>query len=135
MKSPSQRRQTRSPKLADANQLELTLTTKKKPTARQLDLIWETIAKHLGPVLAAGNNEPFAKFFKENYNRALYGRLRGPDEKRRAFEFLRRWRGSIIGRNESGKIMTHAEQIALLAPLIDALRELDAQFFKALAEA
>jgi len=106
-------------------------------TKRQRELVWELFAPYYAEaykLLFDGTSETIAKW-KENYEKALYGKIRGSAKKRGAFEFLRMWHMASIVHKESGTVMTDAEQLDLLAPLLEALCERDPQFFKGLAEA
>jgi len=114
----------------------LEIKLKGSVTKRQREILEEMFAWHYADFWEAlgGTTETVAKW-RENYEKALYGKIRGSTQKRTAFQFLRMWHVASILHKESGKLMTESEQIVLLAPLLEALRERDAQFFKGLAEA
>ena len=116
---------------------QLTIPFKGSITNRQIEIAWEFLAQYYYARICesiAGKSETIAKWSK-NYEKALYGKIRGSAKKRMAFEFLKRWEMATITHKEYGKAMTKAKQIALLAPLLKALYEHDGQFFKGLAEA
>jgi|SRR5437868_8879556 len=114
----------------------LEIKLKGSVTKRQREILEEMFAEHYADFYEAlgGTSETVGKW-RENYEKALYAKLRGSAQKRRAFQFLRTWHVASILRQESGTVMTDAAQIRLLAPLLEALCERDAQFFKGLAEA
>ena len=106
-------------------------------TKQQRELVWEIFFPYYAifyKLLFHGTGETIARW-EENYEKALYGKVRSSAKKRAAFEFLRSWHRASIICKEYGRVMTDAKQIDLLAPLLEALSERDAQFFKGLAEA
>jgi hypothetical protein len=70
------------------------------------------------------------------YETACFGKLRS-QRKRTAFEFLRHWRRSCDDESTNPEPMSLIVPMKFisLAPLLNALKELDAEFFDGLAEA
>jgi hypothetical protein len=77
--------------------------------------------------------------WKQDYDKALFGKLRGSEKKRAALEFLRCWYNAEIHDLESADVervtITVPLRIVYLAPLLVALNGRDGKFFKGVAEA
>jgi hypothetical protein len=114
----------------------LEVTLKGTPTAAQMEIAREILAKHYADLAEGwfGRSDAIDKIRRE-YEKALYGRLSGSAKKRRAFVFLRAWNAAMIFWRESGMAMPETRRLNLLKPLLDALRDSDDEFFKGLAEA
>jgi hypothetical protein len=118
-------------------------TTPKALTKRQKEILRESGARILADFLqsVAQSDEERDAFgeWKQNYDKAFFGKTSNSDTKREAMEFLRRWRNAELYDRESGT----AEAISLVAPLrmvfltplLNALKRLDVDFFEGLAEA
>jgi hypothetical protein len=72
-----------------------------------------------------------------DFEKAYYGELRHPEKGRRIVDLLRAWQGRQIV-EQWNKVEAQLEdrmRIVLLTPLLNAVRTLDVEFFKLLAQA
>ena len=120
-----------------------------KLSQRQEELLFESgvvmLRQHLAAMRARSEpqraKEHWAQYetWKQNYEKALFGRLSKSPENRVAFDFLRNWHMAEINDRESKRLetvtLTLPLRIIYLAPVLAALSRRDAKFFKGLAEA
>ncbi len=90
-------------------------------------MLWEAMMGKFGVKSEALGN------WGKKYEKALYGKLWGSEKKRKAFEFLRKWRAVHVAAAVNGKRVN--DELKLLGPLLDAIMELDIEFVKGLVEA
>jgi hypothetical protein len=81
-----------------------------------------------------GNSEQLDRF-KRIFDKAYYGKLRHSEKGRRIVDLLRAWHGGQIMEQSGWCRIDDTARIRLLTPLLDAVRDLDVEFFQLLAQA
>jgi len=111
------------------------------------EILNEILTKHYLKLCEALNSERGARGLKPlgdpaklakqkaDFEKAYYGRLRHSGKGRRVVDFLRAWRGAQMAQQRGWSQVTDSERIAELEPFLHAVRTLDVEFFKLLAQA
>jgi len=76
--------------------------------------------------------------FKADFDQAYYGKLRHSEKARRIVDLLRAWHGRQITEQwnkAEGEQLENQIRLVLLSPFLNAVRALDTEFFKLLAQA
>jgi len=111
------------------------------------EILYEILTKHYLKFCEALNSERRARGLKSlgdpaklakqkgDFEKAYYGRLRHSEKGRMAVDLLRAWRGAQIAQQRGWCQVTDSGRIAEIEPFLHAVRTLDVEFFKLLAQA
>jgi hypothetical protein len=111
------------------------------------EILNEILTKHYLKLCDALNSERRARGLKPlgdpaklakqkaDFEKAYYGRLRHSEKGRMAVDLLRAWRGAQIAQQRGWCQVTDSGRIAELEPFLHAVRTLDVEFLKLLAQA
>jgi len=135
-----------SPELGDISSEEASAVGTYVPQQAQ-EILNEILTKHYLKLCDALNSERRARGLKPlgdpaklakqkaDFEKAYYGRLRHSEKGRMAVDLLRAWRGAQIAQQRGWCQVTDSGRIAEIEPFLHAVRTLDVEFFKLLAQA
>ena len=114
---------------------------------RAEEILCEILTKHylklceaVNAVRAAAGEKPIGNSeqldrLKRIFDKAYYGKLWHSEKGRRIVDLLRAWHGGQIMEQSGWCTRDDTARICLLAPFLDAVRDLDVEFFRLLAQA